>query len=114
MGALLVIGAIAVVLVAASALGMFWAPLLLAIAFGAWGLLLVVSGLHGGLAMFGIGFIALAALELASAFELYGEPDPGIRSSWRLGSAVIGLVGSAAAIASLAVIAAGITAALFI
>jgi len=114
MNALLVLGLIAAALTVASAFGYFWAPALLAVGLAGWGLLLLTSGLAGLVPILGLGFVAVATVELAAAFELYGESDARRRRDWQLGSAVVGLGASAAALASLASITSGIVSAIFI
>jgi hypothetical protein len=112
MEALLVIGILVVVLAAGCALGRFWAPVLLALGLGAWGFVLLTSGLGGAVSAMGLTFVGTSGVEVVAAYELFGEADAGRRRGWGVGSAVLGLAAGAAALGSLVLISRAMIAAL--
>jgi hypothetical protein len=81
--------------VAGAALGQVWGPLLLAVGFAGWGVLLLVSGFGYPLQMIGVGYLLVGVLEFAAAWEFWlPAPAGGPSSSWRVGAALTGVAGA--------------------
>jgi hypothetical protein len=88
--ALLVVGAIV-----GTTLGQVWGPLLLAVGFAGWGVLLLVSGFGYPLQVAGVACLMASAGELAAAWEFWLPASAeGASRSWRVGAALTGVAGA--------------------
>lgn len=113
---LIAIALMALVCVLAGALGKPWGPAILAFGFGAWGLLLLASGLRGLFPVFGFLYIGAAFGEGLAAYELalpagQGEGEAGW---WRAWAAIVGATGCVAGLGMLMYLAAAVVSAMII
>ncbi len=113
---LIVIGLMALICVVAAATGRPWGPAILALGFGAWGVLLLTAGFTGPFPLFGLLYVGAAFIELVAAYELVLPPGRvhGGLAEWRAWSAVIGATGSVAAVGLLMYIAAAVISAMIV